>query len=267
MRVMPNDMSPDTRAGAETADAQFLGGLRVVLVGTSEAGNIGGAARAMKTMGLSKLTLVNPAEFPSAKATARASGADDVLSRATVVGGLDAALVGCGLVMGASARLRDLPWPLLGPRQAAQEAWRHRHARDATALVFGRESSGLSNDELERCHFQIHIPAADAYRSLNLAASVQLIAYEMRMAWLAARAAQSEAGAAAGRPPEALAGAEEMARFYDHLFGVMRQVGYYDPRKPKLLHRARRLFNRALMTRSEAQIMRGFLRMIEDKIN
>ena len=254
---------------------RFLGAIRVVLIGTTEAGNIGAAARAMKTMGLSRLVLVAPAaEFPSARATARASGADDVLARAVVTDDLDDALAGCGLVMGTSARVRDLPWPMRTPREAAQKAWLHgggpindggdsKHGD--TAILFGCERSGLTNEQMDRCHFQVHIPADSTYSSLNLAAAVQLVAYEIRMAWRAGRAANGQANGE--RPPEPLAAAEEMAHFYRHLFNVMRQVGYDRSNRPKLSRRVRRMFNRAMLTHSEAQILRGFLSMLQGKLD
>jgi len=238
---------------------KWFSSLRIILIRPTETGNIGSAARAMKTMGLSELVLVEPKEFPSAKATARASGADDVLASARVVADLSEALTGCDLIMGTSARLRDLPWPLLNPREAAAKAWEHHETVDKIAVVFGSERSGMSNEEMDQCHFQIHIPANEAYSSLNLAAAVQLVAYELRMVCLLAAG-----DALTEQDEEALASREQMDQFYAHLFAVMEQVGYYRPEQPKLLRRRlRRLFNRPLMTRPEVQIMRGFLSMIE----
>jgi len=242
-----------------TADVQkLLDKVRIVLIRTTETGNIGSAARAMKTMGLSQLVLVDPKEFPSAKATARASGADDLLASARVVDSLPQALEGCDLVMGTSARLRDLPWPLLNPREAAEKAQQYAHQSGNIAVVFGSERSGMSNEELDHCHFQIHIPANEQYSSLNLAASVQVIAYELRMAQLLAEGLHIE------QEEEELASRDAMERFYDHLFQVMQAVGYYRPEQPKLLRRRmKRLFNRPMMSHAEVQIMRGFLSMIE----
>ncbi len=243
-------------------DQNFLGRIRIVLIRTTEAGNIGSAARAMKTMGLSRLVLVEPAEFPSAKATARASGADDVLVDAMIVESLEQALEGCDLIMGTSARLRDLPWPLLGPREGAQKVWEHRQMQGDVAVVFGCENSGMTNKEMDHCHFQIHIPANSHYSSLNLAASVQIIAYEMRMVQMLA------AGEVVEQSEEILATRDEMQHFYDHFFNIMQQVGYYRPQQPKLLkRRVMRLFNRSMMTHPEVQIMRGILSMIDNKLN
>ena len=245
-----------------TGDVEnLLDKVRIVLIRTSESGNIGSAARAMKTMGLSNLVLVDPVEFPSAKATARASGADDILSRARVVATLPEALTGCDLVMGTSARLRDLPWPLLDPRQAAAKSLEYCSQADDIAIVFGSERSGMTNEEMDHCHFQIHIPANDEYSSLNLAASVQVISYEMRMTQLLSQ------GIDLPEPEEELAKRDEMERFYEHLFHVMQVVKYYRPEQPKLLRRRiKRLFNRPLMTHPEVQIMRGFLSMIEQHL-
>jgi tRNA (cytidine32/uridine32-2'-O)-methyltransferase len=240
----------------------LLDKIRVVLIRTTESGNIGSAARAMKTMGLSRLVLVDPQEFPSAKATARASGADDLLANAQVVDNLQQALQGCDLVLGTSARLRDLPWPLLNPREAADKALQCIDQEGDIAIVFGSERSGMSNEELDHCQFQIHIPANDQYSSLNLAASVQVIAYELRMAQLLTESQDVV------QQEETLANRDEMERFYEHMFQVMQAVDYYRPEQPKLLRRrVKRLFNRPMMSHPEVQIMRGFLSMIERKLS
>ncbi|TNF98185.1 MAG: RNA methyltransferase, partial [Gammaproteobacteria bacterium] len=221
------------------------------------------AARAMKTMGLQELVLVNPKEFPSAKATARASGADDLLANALVVENLEAALEGCDLVMGTSARLRDLPWPLLTPRDAASKAMQYRNSEGRIAVVFGSERSGMTNEEMDQCHFQIYIPTSEQYSSLNLAASVQVISYELRLAQLSLESENEDE-----QPQEELATREQMAQFYEHWFSVMQRVGYYRPEQPKLLRRRiRRMFNRLMMVKSEVQIMRGFLSMIDRKLD
>src|SRR5690554_4650161 len=162
-----------------------LDNLRIVLVNTTHPGNIGGAARAMKNMGLSRLYLVAPKEYPSDKATWRSAGALDVLDNAVVVDTLDEAIAGCGLVVGTSARERRIPWPLLDPRECGtnvvSEAEQHE-----VALVFGREDRGLTNEELHKCNYHMHIPANPDYSSLNLATAVQVITYEVRMASLQA---------------------------------------------------------------------------------
>lgn len=233
--------------------------LRVVLIETSHPGNIGAAARAMKVMGLSRLYLVRPQQFPCAEATARASGADDLLSRAVVCDDLDQALTGCALVLGASARLRSLPWPLSDARTAAQRAAAAAVAGQEVALVFGREHSGLSNEELQRCHYLLHIPANPDYSSLNLAAAVQVVSYELRMALRG------------GEPPAPDAGdyasAEELESFYAHLEQTLIDVGFLDPANPRqVMRRLRRLYNRARTERVELNILRGILTETQKKL-
>ena len=155
--------------------------VRIVLVEPTHPGNVGAAARAMKAMGLDRLCLVAPRRFPSAEATARAAGADDVLHAARLVESLDDALADCGFVLGTTARPRRIEWPVLDAREGARRAVAQA-ARTPVAVVFGRESAGLTNAELDRCHALVRIPAAARFSSLNVAAAVQIIAYEMRVA-------------------------------------------------------------------------------------
>lgn len=228
--------------------------IRTVLVGTSHPGNIGAAARALKTMGMAGLVLVEPALFPHPEADARASGADDLLRAARVCGSLDEALTGCEFVLGASARQRTIPWPCLSPRAAAERVAGEFRDRPV-ALVFGREQSGLDNAELERCHALVTIDADPGYASLNLAAAVQVLAYEMRVAH-----------AAAAEPPrrEPLATADELEQLYRHLERVMLDTGFLDPANPRhLMRRLRRLFGRAQPDRNELNILRGLLASVE----
>ncbi|MER2296588.1 MAG: tRNA (cytosine(32)/uridine(32)-2'-O)-methyltransferase TrmJ [Pseudomonas sp.] len=240
----------------------MLQNIRVVLVNTSHPGNIGGAARAMKNMGLSRLVLVQPKDFPADEASARASGADDILANAQVVDSLEDALVGCSLVMGTSARERSIPWPLIDPRECAVKAVEHSKADESIALVFGREHAGLTNDELQRCHFHVHIPSNPDFSSLNLAAAVQVLAYEVRMAWLAAEGGalsieKADAGATRGNE---LATMDEMELFYEHLEKTLVDIGFLDPAKPKhLMPRLRRLYGRSSVERTEISILRGIL--------
>lgn len=241
--------------------------VRIVLVDTSHAGNIGAAARAMKNMGLRRLYLVNPKLFPHADATARASGADDLLAQATICTGLDEALAGCALVVGASARLRNLTVPLLDPRQCATqvlEEWAGsgtHNGNHEVAILFGREHSGLTNDELGRCHHLVHIPTDPDYSSLNLAAAVQVVSYELRMACGGQSLVTSQD--VVEKPPqtdEALAPAEDMARFYAHLEQTLVEIGFLDPANPRIMmRRLRRLFNRARPNVVEMNILRGIL--------
>jgi len=240
----------------------LLENIRVVLVNTSHPGNIGGAARAMKNMGLSRLVLVDPLDFPSHEANARASGADDVLANAQVVATLEEALVGTTVVLGTSARDRRIPWPLLDPRECGAKSIEEAAQGGEIALVFGREHAGLTNEELQRCHFHVHIPSNPDFSSLNLGAAVQVLAYEVRMAWLAAegQASKTEKVEVASVKSAELATSDEMERFYDHLEQSLVDIGFLDPQSPRhLMARLRRLYGRSSVNRAEMNILRGIL--------
>ena len=230
--------------------------IRIVLVRTSHPGNIGAVARAMKTMHLSTLRLVTPRLFPHADATAMASGADDVLAEAEVCDSLTEAVADCGLILGASARLRSLSWPQTDPREAAGrvlgEAVNH-----PVALVFGHERTGLTNEELALCHALVHIPANPDFSSLNLAMSVQVLTYELLMS--------SQGPVPVGESVDQdHATAEEMNYFYTHLEQVMIDSGFLNPEAPKhLMKRLRRLFGRARPDRQELNILRGILTAVD----
>ncbi|MFI8481658.1 tRNA (cytosine(32)/uridine(32)-2'-O)-methyltransferase TrmJ [Pseudomonas sp. NPDC078700] len=240
----------------------MLQNIRVVLVNTSHPGNIGGAARAMKNMGLSRLVLVDPIDFPSHEADARASGASDILQAAQVVGTLEEALVGCNLVLGTSARDRRIPWPLLDPRECGVAACEQALEGADVALVFGREYAGLTNEELQRCQFHVHIPSDPSFSSLNLAAAVQVLAYEVRMAWLAAqnqptKVAKLETTAMLNTQ---MVTADELESFYAHLQKALEEIGFLDPENPRhLMSRLRRLYGRNNISRAEMNILRGIL--------
>ena len=232
--------------------------VRIVLVGTTHPGNIGAAARAMKNMGLGRLVLVNPQSFPHADATSRASGADDVLARAEVCATLDQALAGCGLVMGASARLRRLGVPELDPRQCADRILDEARGTEV-AVLFGREHSGLTNEELSRCHYHMHIPTNPDYSSLNLAAAVQVLGYEIHLASLGNRIPEMEA-------PRDLATADMLQGFHAHLAQALDEVGFTDPNQSeKLLRRLRSLFQRARPDKDEINILRGILSAMQGR--
>jgi TrmH family RNA methyltransferase len=236
-----------------------LENIRFVLVGTTHPGNIGAAARAMKTMGLTNLHLVSPKIYPSAEATARASGADDVLARAIVHESLDAALTGCRQVYGMSARLRHLPVPVVNPREAVEQIQNNQDDAQV-AIIFGREHSGLTNDELDRCQHLVNIPANPDYSSLNLAAAVQVLAYELKMSF----DPSIEAGRI-GEDREAI-NADDLEHLYGHFEQSLTTIGFLDPQKPKnLMRRLRRLFNRADLDRNELQILHGILRAAESQ--
>lgn len=225
--------------------------VRFVLFEPTHPGNIGSAARALKTMGFSELVLVNPASPNAPEARARASGAIDVLESATVVSSLAEAVRGCGRIIGASARHRRLGVPQLDPRECAREVTRSIAEKPA-AVVFGPERAGLSNAELDLCHAIVYIPANPDYSSLNLAAAVQVIAWELR--WAQGISIDTP-------PPEAPpASAEDMDLFYEHLQRVLLASGFLDPEQPRnLMRRLRRLFNRAHLDQNELNILRGIL--------
>ncbi|MCF6323359.1 MAG: tRNA (cytosine(32)/uridine(32)-2'-O)-methyltransferase TrmJ [Gammaproteobacteria bacterium] len=234
--------------------------IRIVMVNTSHPGNIGATARAMKNMGLASLYLVEPKVFPSAEATSRASGADDVLAQAVVCNSLDEALAECSLVVGASARLRSITWPQLDPRECAAKVVAEC-ANGPVALVFGREHSGLTNAELSRCHYLVNIPTNPEYPSLNIAAAIQVIAYEVRMT-------QEKDGVVVAKRPDSddaeFATMKEVEQFYAHLEEVMVQSEFLDPAKPKfLMHRLRRVYNRARLEKQELNILRGILTAVQ----
>jgi len=229
--------------------------VRIVLVETTHPGNIGAAARAMKNMGLTRLYLVKPHQYPSADATARAAGADDVLAGAVLCDSLDEALIECGLIFGASARARKIPWPQLDPRQAAIQTV-GAATTDEIAFVFGREHAGLTNEELDRCNYLVTIPTHPEFASLNVAAAVQVISYELRMA--------DQGAPRPSAPATPLASAEDRERFYQHLEQVLMDLEFLDPNNPKhLMRRLRRLFNRAEPDQNEINILRGILTAME----
>ena len=227
--------------------------IRVVLVGTQHPGNIGSAARAMKTMGLERLALVAPERFPDPQAYALAAGAADLIDRAEIFPSLAAAVADCRTVIATTARQRTVPMPGLAPREGA------RHAREATALgpvalVFGRERTGLENEELQLCHAAIHIPANPDYSSLNLAAAVQIVAYEWRLAGLDTAPA-APAMSADIEPPATHA---EMEGFFAHLFELLDQLEFHKGKDPAMVRqRLRRLFLRAQPDARELRILRG----------
>lgn len=242
---------------AMTSKPNLLDSFRIILCQTSHPGNIGGAARAMKTMGLSNLHLVSPASFPDAHATVMATGAADVLQNAKVFTTLEEALEGCALVIGLSARKRQLSHELLPARQAAERAISVA-ANQQVALVFGTEMSGLSNAELDLCQLLAMIPANPEFSSLNLAAAVQVMCYELRMASLNQ---QNQIEPTKANP---LATSDELENFYRHLEEVLIQIGYYNPAQPKkLMQRVRRIYARANLEKEEVNILRGVLKLTQ----
>ena len=235
--------------------------ITVVLVNTSHPGNIGACARAMKNMGISRLTLVQPADFPSGVAVGRAVSALDILENATVVESLAAAITDCGLVIGASARSRKIPWPMLSRAQRCVKVVRESGINEV-ALVFGREDSGLNNDELQLCHFHVQIPADENYPSLNLAAAVMVICYELRKAGLDRKGIKETAEDEFWDQEKATV--QQVEHFYEHLERVMIAINFHDPDNPRqLMQRMRRLFSRIRIDVMEMNILRGILSNIE----
>lgn len=236
----------------------MLDRIRIVLVNTSHPGNIGSAARAMKTMGLTELVLVAPELFPHPKAEEMASGATDILEQAVVVPTLEEAIADCTLVIGASARSRTIPWPMLSPREMTETIQREAPT-STTAILFGREQSGLTNDELQRCHWHVQIPANPEYSSLNLAAAVQVLAYECRVASLDQTQTTDEWD-------YHLATADEMEKFFTHLQEVLIQIEFLKMNAPrKLMTRLRRMYLRTRPDVMEMNILRGMLTAIQDQ--
>ncbi len=237
--------------------------IRVVLIQSTHPGNIGATARAMANMGVSDLVLVDPADFPSPVATARAAGADHVLDKARVVSTLDEAIADCALVIGSTARLRSIQWPEKTPEEAAAEIGEEFVSQgDAApiALLFGRESSGMTNGELERCRFLVRIPVEESFSSLNLASAVLVMLYELRKSLVSREIAPVAGG-------DRLASAEEMRHFYDHLQAFVTRIEFSDGRSSKLHRKMTRLFNRVSMYTQEVKMLRGMFRSVENKLD
>ena len=254
---------PSSSSSAAAGQDNPLGRVRIILSNTSHPGNIGAAARAMKTMGLSRLFLICPKKYPDPEAIARAAGADDVLENATICQTLDEALEGTVFSVALSARHRNLGPQRLQAREAAPLILENAVAGEV-ALVFGNETAGLSNADVQRCQRTVFIPANPEYSSLNLGAAVQLLCYELRLA------------AHDGRPHEVTrvvpfespaATNDDIERFYTHLERIMVSTGFLDPNQPKrLMSKVRRLYGRVALERDEINILRGILDAVEKKI-
>lgn len=256
---MRNEQTEDEPA----ALGEYLGALRVVLVGTVYPGNIGAAARAMKTMGLRRLCLVAPQQFPHREAEYMAVSARDLVDAAECFDSLAEAVADCSLVIGASARGRRIQWPVKTPRECA-ESLVQRHRAERVALVFGREDRGLENDELQLCNWHLCIPSSPVYPSLNLAAAVQLVCYELRQAALAQDWPEALQAPSWDEP---LATAEGLAQFYQHLEQTLIELEFLDPAVPRqLMTRLRRLFGRTEMDQMELNILRGVLAQMQKKM-
>jgi len=243
-----------------------LNNIRIILVNTTHPGNIGAVARAMKNMGLSQLYLVKPKQFPDDEAVFRSGHAADLLATAVVTETLDEAVGDSGLIIGTSARERKIPWPLLNPRDAAAKAL-HECTQHTVSIVFGREDRGLTNEELQKCHLHLTIPTNDEYSSLNIAAAVQVVTYELRMgAFGDGLPSMKESVADMREWDMPAANSQAMELFYEHLEKVLVDIDFYDPQTPRqTMTRLRRMFNRLRMDEMELAMLRGILKMIERK--
>lgn len=232
--------------------------IRIVLVATSHPGNIGAVARAMKNMALTELVLVRPKVFPHSEASARASGADDLLARARVVNSVPEALAGCGFVVATTSRDRDQNFRILDVRDAAARIVEESR-RAPAAVLFGAERTGLTNEDLEAAHVLIRIPASSEYLSLNLAMAVQIVAYELFLAQALPSLQETR--------EVPLASAAEMQRLYEHLAQVMEEVDFRDRTQSgtQLMGRIRRFLQRAELDQNEANILRGFLTAVQSR--
>jgi len=279
-------MTSSDRDTTHSSLAELTGGLsdlahiRIVMVNTTLSANIGAAARALKTMGLTQLVLVAPKAFPSPDASALAAGASDLLEHAQVVDCLEAAIADCHLVFGTSARSRTLPWPLLDARPATALAYQSAAQGQQVAIVFGREDRGLTNEELALCHYHLSIPSNPVYGVLNVAAAIQLICYELRMYALSAgtddSAADSHKTADADSQPhmpivtqhmqwdEPLVDQSAMQQFYQHLERMLADIDFLDPQNPRLLPlRLKRLFGRIRLDQTEYNLLRGIFGRVQ----
>ena len=238
----------------------MLDKIRVVLVGTSHPGNIGSAARAMKVMGLTNLVLVDPACEIDSHTIALAAGAADVVEKAQIVKTLDEAVADCGFVVGSSARSRTLEWPQLDPRENGIKVVAESN-QHPVAILFGRERTGLTNEELQKCHCHVYIPANPEYSSLNLAMAVQTVSYEVRMAYLDSQKYTGKTVV------EEYPRAQELEMFYEHLEKVTRQTRFINKNHPGVvMAKLRRLFTRARPEQQELNILRGILSSVEKTI-
>jgi len=260
--------------------------IKIILMRTTHPGNVGAVARAMKNMGLRQLDLVKP-EFNKLisedEALKRSAGAEELIHSAQIYSNLDASIADCQIVIGASARSRKMPWPLMNPRDCAEHVLKLLRASRLTekapspnfkaAFLFGQEASGLSNEELQRCHYHVNIPAVADFSSLNLAMAVQVITYELRMAFLAQAEHLQNAMTTSILSPESegwdepLASVSEVEAFLTHLEQTLIQTEFHDPANPRqLMTRLRRLYQRTHLDQVEVNILRGILSSIQKHI-
>lgn len=272
---MPNEIAP-------SPENTWLKRIRIVLVGTSHPGNIGAAARAMKTMGLAQLAFVQPRCEPyTSEAVSRASGADGIIRQARQYDSLKEALAGTTWAVGCSARNRTMPWPMVSPRRFSSllaEEFHKAPAEASVAIVFGREDTGLTNEELAHCNAHVHIPTSADFGSLNLGAAVQVMAYECRQAWLVdVDDDEATSLAPSGNHDDVVKASMDnvewdnpyadhaaVERLIEHMERTLTATGFHDPAQPRLLiPRLRRLFLRARLDTMETNILRGIFSSVD----
>ncbi len=240
-----------------------LDNIRIVMVETTHPGNIGAAARAMKNMQFSDLALVNPKCPVGERAYARASGANSVLDELTRFNTLTEALADCHLVIGTSARIRSLTWPQLNPREVGEKAVALPDDQKL-AVVFGREHAGLTNEELQHCHFTVNIPTNPDFSSLNVGAAIQVISYEIYQQYQQSLAISAETIDQPASEEEPMASSAELEGYFCHLEQVLVSTGFIDAENPRqMMKRLRRLYQRVLPTQNEVNILRGILSSVE----
>ncbi len=240
----------------------MLNSIRIVMLRTWHPGNIGSALRAMKTMGLTRLILVEPNQWPHEDATTMAAGAGDMLENVEVVNSLEEAIDGCNLVVGTSARSRSFPWPMLTARRCGEQLVKEARTGEV-ALVFGQETSGMTNEELQQCHFHVSVDANPDYPVLNVASAIQILCYEIRQAYLAQSATEGSATEESKEPKEdsvPYPDTRQMEQFYEQLELALGDIQFIIRQHPgKIMTKLRRLFNRARPEQEEMNILRGVL--------
>nr|WP_081300158.1 tRNA (cytosine(32)/uridine(32)-2'-O)-methyltransferase TrmJ [Gilliamella apicola] len=246
----------------------YLDNVKIVLVETSHTGNMGSAARAMKTMGLTNLCLVNPVIKPDSQSISLAAGASDIIKNAQIFSSLEQAIADCTLVIGTSARSRSLQWPHLTPKTCGDKIIQEAtNASAQVALVFGRERVGLTNEELQKCHYHVGIPANPDYSSLNLAMSVQVLCYEIRMSMLNLESKLLEESKDTNITEAKFPINADIERFYQHLEQTLLRTGFINNNHPgQIMGRLRRLFTRARIEQQELNILRGILTSIDKSL-
>jgi len=246
----------------QQTNLSVLKNIRIVMVNTSHPGNIGAAARAMKNMGLAKLYLVEPKDYPSLEAIHRSVGAVDVLDDAVVVKNLDEAISDCVWVAGTSARFRTVEWPILEPKECINKALENIQQGDI-AIVFGNETSGLTNEQMERCNVLLHIPTEPDFSSLNIAAAVQIVCYEFRQAFVKVRVKSSKGSK---HRYDTMANATQLDGMYGHIREALIQLEFFGTKNPDvMMRRLKGLFSRAETTQREVSIIRGICAAIQGK--